>query len=612
MNVLQQNLNLLRRRDAALASRVVGFDGDAQAALQQTPAGTPTAIVKTQGQAFALHHLSDPVGHSRAFLEANPTWKKARNIAVIGGGLGYAPLLIHQAQLRLRNLFVLEPSLSVFRLAMQAVDLSPLLGDKHVRFIVGNAPGAIYSAMTHSVAELIANPLVAQEIPSVTGAFPVWADSAKRQLFEVMQFGQSGLFTKFKDGPLTLGHLIRNLEAAVSAPGLKQLGGSFKNVPAVVVAAGPSLKKNIDVLKNAGDDFLIVATDTAFELLLRRGIIPHFVITVDPTDLNLKHFPRERYGEETILLFDPEARPEIVQKFPRRVTFSTDKHPFFAWLDRRLGEKGTTAKASMVSQAGLYAAHFLGCDPLILIGQDLALDPETGHTHNPETVYCRQAKFIEGDKERVDITIPAGKDSTTRENLFWVEGVDGQPVPTVQNFLVYLRMLERDICAYRWNLIDATEGGAKIQGSQIETLSDVLQKYRTPGRKISEMLRAIVAAPRPLSESSARELKDALRKILEFSMELAREGLRWLEKNPQTPQAALDRAIDSYSQRLFADPAAEYLIEYNAPRELFEFMRLGPASLSDEEERLQTAKRLRILLETVPQSAERLLELLMT
>lgn len=610
MNILQQNLSLLRQRNAELAARVVGFANDAQVSLQNTPSGSPTAIVRTQEQAFALHHPGDPIGQSRSFLESNPTWRKARNIAVLGGGLGYVPLLIHQAQSRLRNLFVLEPSLSVFRSALQVVDLSPLLGDRRVWFIVGDEPGAISTTLMQVVPELIANPLVAQEVPSVTAAFPGWLESAKRQLMEIMQFGQSGLFTKFKDGPLTLSHLIRNLESLAGAPGLQQLGGSLRNVPAIIVAAGPSLKKNIDTLKEAGDDFLVIATDTAFEPLLRHGIVPHTVITVDPTELNLKHFPRESYGAETLLLFDPESRPEIVRKFPRRLTFMTDKHPFFTWLDRQLGGKGIVAKGSMVSQAGLYAAHYLGCDPLILIGQDLALDPETGDTHNPETVYCRKAHFVEGDRQHADITVPVGEGTTTRENIFWVEGVDGEPVPTVQNFLVYLRMLAKDIRTFNLNLIDATEGGAKIPGSQIATLADTLRSYRVTGRNLVKQLQFIDPPPHSPTDSPARGVKENLRKLLESCMEWAKEGLQWLEKNPQSSQTILERMIDAYSKRIFGDPSAEYLIEYGAPRELFEFMKLGPATLSDEEERQQTEKRLRILLETVPLAGGRLMDYL--
>ncbi len=570
----------------------------------------PTAVVQAMGQRIALHHPGDPVGQTREFLDSVPGWKKARNTAVLGGGLGYAPLWILQTQPKLRNLVVLEPSLTVFRAALQAVDLSPLLSDRRVRFIVGSQPGAIYSALMQSVIEFIANPLTVQEIPSVTAAFPEWAESAKQQIFEVMQFGQSGLFTKLKDGPLTLKNLFQNLEAIAATPGLNRLGNSLKGVPAIIVAAGPSLKKNVDTLREAGDDFLLIASDTAFELLLRRGIVPHMVVTVDPTELNLKHFPREQYGEETILLFDPEARPEIVAKFPLRMTFLTDKHPFFGWLDRQLGGKGIVPKGNMVSQAGLYTAHFLGCDPLILVGQDLALDPETGHTHNPETAYCRQARFLESDRQHIDIPIPAGERESTRENLFWVEGVNGKPVPTVQNFLVYLRMLEKDIRDYRLRLIDATEGGAKIEGSQIAALADVLKTWRPGTGGVSNRLAAVKEEGNRNAPSPAQHIQKSLKNVLRSRIDLAADGLKRLANNPGMSLASLERAIDTFSERIFANPAAEYPIEYGAPRELFEFMKLGPATLSEEEERELAQKRLRILLESVSQAAERLMDYL--
>ncbi|MBN2329098.1 MAG: motility associated factor glycosyltransferase family protein [Candidatus Omnitrophica bacterium] len=615
MNFFQHNLTFLRQRHSTLAERAANQTDDAPVNLQRAQSGAPTVIVQTQGKAFALHHPGDPIEHSRSLLDSIPRWRQARNIAVIGGGLGYTPLLMLQSKPKLQHLFILEPSISVFRAALHAVDLAPLLKDRRVHYIVGHEPGAIYADLLKTVVDLIANPLLIVKSPPIAAAFPQWAESANQQIHEVIQFGQSGLFSKFKDGPLTLENLFQNLDSIAAAPGIGNLGDAFRNMPAVIVAAGPSLKKNIEVLKKTGDNFLLIAVDTALESLLRRGIVPHIAVTVDPTALNARHFPRDCYDDATVLLFDPEARPDIIPKFSRRMTFMTDKHPFFAWLDNRLNGKGVISKGNMVSQAGIYAAHFLGCDPIILVGQDLALDPQTGDTHNSETVYCRQAQYLKEDRHHVDIPIPAEKPGTAREQLFWVEGVDGEPVPTVQNFRIYLRMLEKDIRSLHLHVIDATEGGAKIQGSRIVALEEALRQYRRADFQASKVLQTI----QPVEDLSAGDhsipLKQELREKLESRLEIARKGIQKLEQeefkqgNDCSP-AEWEKRIHTFSEAIFGDPTAEYLIEYGAPRELFEFMKLGPANLSEDEEKQQLKKRLRILLETVATAGERLLKYL--
>ncbi len=606
MSYLDQNIKFLKLCDEVLAQRVASDENDAPIALQATEAGPPTLVVQNADQAYALHHPEDPILQSRDFLDAIENWKKSRNIAIIGGGLCYIPFLIYQAQKRLRNLIVLEPSISVFRAAMHAVDMTPLLRDSRVRFVVGSQPGLVYNSLLPMVVELTANPLTAIEVPSISAVFPDWTKSVKQQLMEVMQFGQSGLQTKFKDGPLTLSNLFQNLPLIAESAGLSDLGESLKGVPAIIVAAGPSLQKNIEQLREVNDDFLVICTDTAFETLRRKGIKPHAVITVDPTELNLKHFPDACY-DETVLLFDPEARPEIARKFSRRMTFMTDKHPFFEHIDKKLGGKGIAPKASMVSQAGLYAAHFLGCDPVILIGQDLALDPQSGHTHNPETAYCRTAQFVEDDRDHIDIPIPSGDQSISRENLFWVEGVDGKPVPTMQNFMVYIRLLEKDAHNLPLQIVDATEGGAKIKGTEITTLAEAMKTYRKSGAKVSEAFQTAHISGDD-AQSRAQDLINSLKKILISRVDIARDALKQLEDSPDMSLPVINKAIESYQEKIFADPVAEYLIEYGAPRELFEFMKMGPARATDDEEQKRSLERCRILLEAVKQAADRLLE----
>jgi O-methyltransferase involved in polyketide biosynthesis len=80
-----------------------------------------------------------------------------------------------------------------------------------------------------------------------------------------------------------------------------------------------------------------------------------------------------------------------------------------------------------------------------------------------------------------------------------------------------------------------------------------------------------------------------------------------LDDSPGMSLAVTNKAIESYQQKIFADPVAEYLIEYGAPRELFEFMKMGPARATDEEEQKRSLERCKILLEAVKQAADRLL-----
>ena len=119
MDTYHTNLASLKIHHPALASLVQNRGEDARVSLQDTPSGAPTLLVQTPGKTYALHHPEDPPGHARRMLEFRPEWQKARNIAVLGCGMGYLPILLHRDQPKLQHLFILEPSLSVFRQALR-------------------------------------------------------------------------------------------------------------------------------------------------------------------------------------------------------------------------------------------------------------------------------------------------------------------------------------------------------------------------------------------------------------------------------------------------------------------------------------------------------------
>ncbi|MFH1741731.1 MAG: 6-hydroxymethylpterin diphosphokinase MptE-like protein [bacterium] len=254
--------------------------------------------------------------------------------------------------------------------------------------------------------------------------------------------------------------------------------GALRNIPAVIIAAGPSLRRNIANLRDVHRKALTIVSDTALERVLSEGARPHFTISIDPSDLNERHFPREDYTSTgTWLIYDICCHPTIPERFPgRALTYSARRSPFFEWLDRVCGGKGLIRPGMMVSQAALNVAAFWGCRPIILVGQDLALDPQTGDTHFDGAALKRTVQFITDDRQHVMYPSIDGKESR-KEPIYWVDGVHGQPVPTVQYLLDYLRGLEENISVIDVPVVNSTEGGARIAGTTSADLSEALNRY---------------------------------------------------------------------------------------------------------------------------------------
>ena len=96
-------------------------------------------------------------------------------------------------------------------------------------------------------------------------------------------------------------NIVRNISNVIETGGADLFFDKFKNIPAIVVAAGPSLLKSIDFIKKNQERALIIAVDTSYSVLLRHGIESHFCVCVDPQVVNARYFEGVTEGK-TILV----------------------------------------------------------------------------------------------------------------------------------------------------------------------------------------------------------------------------------------------------------------------------------------------------------------------
>jgi hypothetical protein len=105
--------------------------------------------------------------------------------------------------------------------------------------------------------------------------------------------------------------------------------------------------------------------------------------------------------------------------------------------------------------------NYLGCDPIILIGQDLALSEE-GKTHARDNPY--------GDEQSVYLHSPEE-----------IEGNYCKTLKTNPILKMFLYGYQSDVANFKGKVVNATEGGAKIPGTQLMTLREAIDTYiKTP------------------------------------------------------------------------------------------------------------------------------------
>lgn len=152
------------------------------------------------------------------------------------------------------------------------------------------------------------------------------------------------------------------------------LFGSFSRIPAIVVAAGPSLEEDLEKLKHIGDKALIISGGTATNILLENGIRPHFCSAVDPNPT--QYLRLKQIHPFTIPLFyQSRILPEGIKDYEGEMLYlrGGNGQPLIEWFDKAIGisEKIIDGGHS-VSNMIIEIAHNLGCSPIIMVGYDLS------------------------------------------------------------------------------------------------------------------------------------------------------------------------------------------------------------------------------------------------
>lgn len=171
----------------------------------------------------------------------------------------------------------------------------------------------------------------------------------------------------------------RNFSAFVINPGIQVLKNVFADLPVVVVAAGPSLNKNIEELKKHVDKAVIIAAGTAVGALYKHGIIPDFLVFTDAASDNyelMKNF----LCADTVLVSSTITDNEIVMNYPGPKCFFETWQGYSGEFKRYLPEAIRLLQTGSVATAAVDFAKQCGARTIILVGQDLAFEDKK-HTH---------------------------------------------------------------------------------------------------------------------------------------------------------------------------------------------------------------------------------------
>ncbi|EAJ6249353.1 motility associated factor glycosyltransferase family protein [Campylobacter jejuni] len=182
-------------------------------------------------------------------------------------------------------------------------------------------------------------------------------------------------------------HLLQNIPFMLESIPFQRILNERKNKfdNAIVVSAGPSLAKQLPLLKAYQDKAVIFCADGALSMLEKEGIVPDYVTNLDYSDWSIKFF-QNKENKTSLNVLSCATHPSLVHFLDNKSVVLRDD-PLYQRFN--LNDFGYIDTGTHVSHFSYTLALALGFKNIIMIGQDLAFDEE-GNSHSKGFSYGEQ------------------------------------------------------------------------------------------------------------------------------------------------------------------------------------------------------------------------------
>ena len=199
---------------------------------------------------------------------------------------------------------------------------------------------------------------------------------------------------------------LKQLEQAFDTAALRDV---FKGVPAIICGAGPSLSAHVEGLKSLEDRALILAGGSAITALGNLGVFPHIGLAIDPNEEEVHRFEASLV-QEIPFLFGLRLHPQVFQTLNAPLGYLHTRTAGSAegWIQDHFGiEKDPMhdalgMEALSITTLGLTLAYIMGCDPITLVGVDLAYTGLARYAAGVGTQQMIDPKLVSLPKEQLE------------------------------------------------------------------------------------------------------------------------------------------------------------------------------------------------------------------
>ncbi len=513
--------------------------------IQQTPAGDPTLAVN----GTFLHSKYNPGRDAERTVAKNGLFT-AEGCFISGCGLGYIPEQ-YARRYPSAHLVLAEPDIFVFLSCLAARPLDRLFGHQSLVLAIGIPAGDVITLLEQT--GLLSLPRY--ESPALMAPALSWWKEFSVLLERNRKKKQINANTLKKFGPRWLKNMCRNLPVMQHLRGIEELAGLASGLPALIVAAGPSLDSILPRLPELRERMIIIAVDTAVRGCVAAGVAPDFIVVVDPQYWNYRHLDGLACPE-SILITESATWPAVLRFSCRSVFLCSSLFPLGRFMEERTVPHAELGAGGSVSTSAWDFARHLGASHIYLAGLDLGYPGKK--THFTGGLF---EEWAHGTGTRLAPAETALYRYLGEASLFPAQDYHGRTVLTDTRLNLFVWWFESRIARYpQPPTTTITPRSTRIPGvnvMQVETLLAGRPVRDAISSRLSEIPVEPLSGNTETHERAMRELNQSLEEILRLSGQGVDACKRYQSgRTPQEKQHALEM-LERIDRKILAHPAKE-------------------------------------------------------
>jgi len=443
---------------------------------------------------FPLHDLKGALSEAKAWKIALPIIN-CETIVLFGIGSGWhiLPLLSWLEGKDSRRLIVLEDDLPLLALFLESELAKKIVSHPQILILFyedGEEGDKLFEKLAWA---LYQQKFIWAALPSYQTFRPKRTASLKQKLMICITEVAAVLDEYFAYGVPCFINFWRNIRFWLQAKSGNGLFNQFRGTTAIVVGAGPSIEKELELIRSLTDKALILAGGSSLAILSQLGIEPHLCAGVDP---NPPQIMRLRQSQTTIrpFVFSSRINSDALEQVLGQLLYvrGGEGYGLSRSLERASGISGKVIDGGhSVTNLLVELAYVLGCRKIVLVGMDLA--------YTNKVLYPKQ---VEGALDSDESSSIAEHDP----RYFYAPGTSGEPVLTESKWITegkWLTLYQKK--HPRLKLINATLSGLLLEEIAVQPLQDACSDLAP--QDLYGKVDCAVANSSPLLKDSKRLLR---------------------------------------------------------------------------------------------------------